>query len=70
MPDRDSDLDTFPCLACGTPTKTGTFCGDTCERWIGSDIPDDPPGKREREVMLEALCWDAYREALQTGVWH
>lgn len=62
----------FPCLGCGNPTPTGAFCGDACERWIGTDIPDDPgdPDRRIREVLLEAMCWGAYREALHTGVWH
>ena len=57
----------FPCLACSRPTVTGTFCSPECEAH-----PDagDRLTNEVREVLIEALAWDAWREARRTGVWH
>lgn len=66
-PDHDPAVEPLPCLGCGAPIDTGAFCSAECE------ADPDADGRltaETRNVLLEAMAWDAWREARRTGIWH
>ena len=63
-----TETTTFECLICGKETETGTFCGETCEK-VGPEA-QALVDAQIRAVMLEAMCWQALREAKETGIWN